>query len=210
MISTVVNKRRGRPSGPSNTRERILAAARKRFEQDGYAGTSLRSIAAQADVDHSLITYYFGSKEGLFRAVAELALSPARGFDIVSAKVAPEHLAPALLRSALSAWDRPGYRNGLARLFADALTSEAALRVLREYLHTEMVGRLTEYIGGSDAERRAATAATIFSGLFLTRYLLRLEPVASLSADDVVAQLAPALRSALTPHGPGATRASRR
>ncbi|MBE6482549.1 MAG: TetR/AcrR family transcriptional regulator [Actinomyces ruminicola] len=201
MISTVVNKRRGRPSGPSNTRERILAAARDRFEHGGYAHTSLRSIAAQADVDHSLITYYFGSKEGLFRAVAELALSPAQGFDLVAARVPPEHLAQALLRSALSAWDRPGYRDGLARLFADALTSEAALRVLREYLHTEMIGRLTEHIGGADAGRRAATAATLFSGLFLTRYLLQLEPVASLPADDVVAQLTPALRSALAPRG---------
>ncbi|MDU0348141.1 TetR family transcriptional regulator [Actinomyces sp. MRS3W] len=195
----MVNKRRGRPSGPSDRRERILHAARDRFEHDGYARASLRSIARQADVDHALITYYFGSKEGLFRAVAELALSPAQGFDIVTSKVPPEYLAEALLRATLSAWDRPDYRAGLARLFADALASPSGSRVLREYLQSEMMARLSEYIEGPDAAQRTAAAAAIIGGLFLTRYLLRLEPVTSLPADDVVAQLAPALHSALGP-----------
>ena len=40
------------------------------------------------------------------------------------------------------------------------------------------------------------------SGLFLTRHLLRLEPVASLTANEIVAQLAPALRAALGPRSP--------
>lgn len=195
----MVNKRPGRPSRPSNTRRRILEAARSRFETDGYTRTSLRSIAREADVDHALITYYFGSKEGLFRAVARLALSPAQGFDTVAARVAPEYLAEALLRAALSLWDRPEYRTGLVRLFTGALASESALRVLREYLHSEVVMHLTDHIKGPDAGRRAGAAATIISGLFLTRHLLQLEPVASLPADEIIAQLAPALRTALHP-----------
>ena len=195
----MVNKRPGRPSRPSNTRGRILEAARSRFETDGYTRTSLRSIAREADVDHALITYYFGSKEGLFRAVARLVLSSAQGFDTVAARVAPEYLAEALLRAALSLWDRPEYRTGLVRLFAGALASESALRVLREYLHSEVVTHLTDHIKGPDAGRRAGAAATIISGLFLTRHLLQLEPVASLPADEIIAQLAPALRTALHP-----------
>ena len=202
MISTVVNKRRGRPSGSSNAKGQILTAARAGFEANGYIGTSLRSIAREADVDHTLVTYYFGSKEGLFRAVAALALSPAQGFDVVAAKVAPEHLPEALLRAALTLWDRPEYRTGLTRLFADALASQSASRVLREYLQSEMVGRLTDHIEGPDAQQRAAAAATIMSGLFLTRHLLRLEPVASLAPNEIVAQLAPALRAALGPRSP--------
>lgn len=202
MISTVVNKRRGRPSGSSNAKGRILTAARAGFEANGYIGTSLRSIAREADVDHTLVTYYFGSKEGLFRAVAALALSPAQGFDVVAAKVAPEHLPEALLRAALTLWDRPEYCTGLTRLFADALASQSASRVLREYLQSEMIGRLTDHIEGPDAQQRAAAAATIMSGLFLTRHLLRLEPVASLTPNEIVAQLAPALRAALGPRSP--------
>ena len=73
----MVNKSRGRPSQPSDAKQRILTAARTRFETDGYTGTSLRSIAREADVDHALVSYYYGSKEGLFRAVTELVFTPA-------------------------------------------------------------------------------------------------------------------------------------
>mgnify|MGYP000087573624 CR=1 FL=1 len=153
-ISTVVNRRPGRPSQPSNTRARILEAARNRFEAEGYTRTSLRSIAREADVDHALVTYYFGSKEGLFRAVTRLALSPAQGFDTVAARVAPEYLAEALLRAALALWDRPEYRTGLVRLFTSALASESALRILREYLHSEVVKHLTDHIQGPNLTDR--------------------------------------------------------
>lgn len=195
----MVNRRPGRPSQPSNTRARILEAARNRFEAEGYTRTSLRSIAREADVDHALVTYYFGSKEGLFRAVTRLALSPAQGFDTVAARVAPEYLAEALLRAALALWDRPEYRTGLVRLFTSALASESALRILREYLHSEVVKHLTDHIQGPDAEQRAGAAAAIISGLFLTRHLLQLEPVASLPPEEIIAQLAPALRTTLHP-----------
>ncbi len=49
------------------TRERLLAAARDLFQKRGFAATSTRAIAAQADCNLSLIKYYFGSKEGLLR-----------------------------------------------------------------------------------------------------------------------------------------------
>ncbi|TFZ05526.1 TetR/AcrR family transcriptional regulator [Ramlibacter henchirensis] len=58
----------GRPEGESNLREKILDAAEVAFAELGYAGTTLRVVADAADVTQALISYYFGSKHGLFEA----------------------------------------------------------------------------------------------------------------------------------------------
>jgi AcrR family transcriptional regulator len=60
----------GRPEGTgSNVRETILDAAEVTFADLGYAGTTLREVAEKAKVTQALISYYFGSKYGLFEEV---------------------------------------------------------------------------------------------------------------------------------------------
>jgi AcrR family transcriptional regulator len=51
--------------------EQILTAARTSFATRGYAGTTLRDVAAAANVDRALVTYYFTSKAGLLAAAIE-------------------------------------------------------------------------------------------------------------------------------------------
>jgi TetR/AcrR family transcriptional regulator, regulator of cefoperazone and chloramphenicol sensitivity len=53
------------------TRARILEAALELFANSGFEGASTRTIAEQAGVNLPAIQYYFGSKEGLYRAVVE-------------------------------------------------------------------------------------------------------------------------------------------
>ncbi|MBO9731329.1 MAG: TetR/AcrR family transcriptional regulator [Chitinophaga sp.] len=52
-----------------STEERIKAAARIVFTQKGYQATKVRDIAAEADINLSLVNYYFRSKEKLFQFV---------------------------------------------------------------------------------------------------------------------------------------------
>ena len=52
-------------------REIILSTAMKLFGQKGFEGTSVREIASGADVNPAMISYYFGSKEKLFRDLVE-------------------------------------------------------------------------------------------------------------------------------------------
>jgi len=59
----------GRPEGESFARDKILKAAEMAFAEHGYAGTSLREIVKRAHVTQALVTYYFGSKEALFKEV---------------------------------------------------------------------------------------------------------------------------------------------
>jgi AcrR family transcriptional regulator len=62
--------RRSRQQAGS-TRERIERAALEAFAQAGFDGASTRAIAARAGVTQQLITYHFGSKLALWKAVAD-------------------------------------------------------------------------------------------------------------------------------------------
>jgi AcrR family transcriptional regulator len=53
----------------SEKQAHILDVAEKLFATRGYDGTSVRDIAEEADVNVSMISYYFGSKEKLMEAL---------------------------------------------------------------------------------------------------------------------------------------------
>lgn len=56
----------------------IIEVAERLFSQKGFAGTSVRDIAQEADVNVSMISYYFGSKEKLIEALFELRMKESR------------------------------------------------------------------------------------------------------------------------------------
>ena len=53
------------------TRRRLLDAAFDTFAEHGYAGARVQDIADRAGVNKQLITYYFGGKAGLYRALQQ-------------------------------------------------------------------------------------------------------------------------------------------
>lgn len=53
------------------SRERLLAAAADEFAAAGYAGARVSAIASRAGLNPQLISYYFGGKAGLYRALQE-------------------------------------------------------------------------------------------------------------------------------------------
>jgi AcrR family transcriptional regulator len=71
LSSTVPARKRGRPPLPldNETRERILNAARKLFEERSFTQVSVREITEAAGVGVAAINYHFGNKEGLLRAL---------------------------------------------------------------------------------------------------------------------------------------------
>ena len=62
-------RRPGRPVGRSDIRDKLLAAARERFLNTPYSKVTTREIAELAGSNLAMIHYYFGSKEGLYKAV---------------------------------------------------------------------------------------------------------------------------------------------
>jgi AcrR family transcriptional regulator len=59
----------------SQVRERILIEATGLFARQGYSGTSVREIVEAAGVTKPTLYYYFGNKEGLFKALVQVQLS---------------------------------------------------------------------------------------------------------------------------------------
>src|SRR5688572_29298121 len=68
---------RGRPRGTTRvndaeaSRADILATATKEFSEKGLSGARVDSIATRTKINKRMIYYYFGSKEGLYKAVLE-------------------------------------------------------------------------------------------------------------------------------------------
>ena len=172
---------RGRRPGSPDTRSHVLDVARRRFLTEGYQTVSLRSIAAEAGVDVALISYFFGSKRGLFAAVFALPANPP---DVLRAAL-PGDLATLperVLRALLETWDDPRRGTQLHVVLAAAIQDAELRRLLTDVLEREMIDLLAERLGGADARYRAAAFGAQLAGLVATRYLLRLEPVASISS----------------------------
>lgn len=60
--------RRQRADG-HEARERLLLAALRLFAEQGFARTSIRDIAQAAGANVAAVSYYFGDKQGLYKAV---------------------------------------------------------------------------------------------------------------------------------------------
>jgi len=50
----------------------IISVAERLFAEKGFSGTSIRDISQEADINVSMISYYFGSKEKLIEALFEV------------------------------------------------------------------------------------------------------------------------------------------
>ena len=70
-IQTAGRGRQGTQARGEDTRRRILETALDLFAAHGYEGASTRQIAEGAGVNLPAIQYYFGNKEGLYRAIIE-------------------------------------------------------------------------------------------------------------------------------------------
>lgn len=192
--------RRGRRAGKPETRAEILEVARRHFLEAGYQGVTMRGVAREAGVDQALVAYYFGSKKGLFGAALALAVNPPELMRTVLAgdlATFPERV----LGTVLSVWDDPELGQPLRMLVASAAHEPEILRLLREVVQSEMAQALADAMGGADASARAGAVAIQIAGLIVMRYWLQMEPVASMSVDDVVRYAAPGLHAAM--RGPG-------
>ena len=190
--------RTGRRPGPSTTRAALLEAARRGFAEGGYEATSIRAIAAAAGVDPAVALHFFGSKEGLFRAAVGWPFDPAPVAERLAA-VPREELGAALARTFLGFWDDPATGEVLSAILRSAATHEPSAALLRQFVGDQLFGRVAGLLEGADAPLRVNLAAAQLLGVALLRHVLRLEPIASASTEELVQWLGPALGRYLDP-----------
>jgi AcrR family transcriptional regulator len=190
-------RRRGRRPAGEDRRGDILAAAREEFGKRGFDGTTLRGIARAAGVDPRLVHHYFDGKDEVFAAAFEL---PVRPHEVIEPLLAagPDGIGEGLVRLFLSVWDTPAGRQRIVALLSAAVASEAGARMLREFLTREVFSRIVARLGTDDPELRASLAASQMMGVVVCRYVLRLQPLASADAQDLVDLVGPTLQAYLT------------
>ncbi|MCD4852482.1 TetR family transcriptional regulator [Arthrobacter sp. AK01] len=190
--------RRGRRSAGDHTRQAILAAARKLFAEHGFEGTSLRQVAREAAVDPAMVHHFFKGKDELFALCVELPADPAQVLVGVES-TDPSLRAEAIVRAVLHLWESPA-QHSLVAFVRGTIGSKAKTALLREMVNRTILSRVMAGVPGPAGEvrLRGNLVATQVMGLMLARYVVRLEPLASATQEDVVRWVAPNIQRYLT------------
>jgi AcrR family transcriptional regulator len=188
-----VSTPRGRRPGGPDTRGQILEAARESFAHKGFGGTTIRAVAAAAGVDPALVHHYFGAKDDLFLAALQIPIDPREVMPRVFAD-GVEGAGERLLRIFFSVWEDPSSRLPLIALVRASLGEEGPVNLLREGIVRMVFGPLRALLPAAEAEERASLLASQMIGLVVGRYLLRVEPLASMEAERLVSLVAPTLQ----------------
>jgi AcrR family transcriptional regulator len=188
---------RGRRPGRSGTREQILAVARSLFAERGYDRTSVRAIAAEAGVDPALVMHFFGSKQQLFVEVVELPFDPAEMLPSVLAGD-PATVGTRLATLLVSLLENPETRRRFTGVVRAAASEPAAAEMVRELLMREVWLPAAEILDVDDAELRMNLVGSQLVGLVMARYVVRVEPLASLPPEQLVEAIGPTFQRYLT------------
>jgi len=187
----------GRRAGPTRTRQSILDAARAAFAELGYDATTIRLVARSAGVDPALVHHFFSNKPGLFAAASELPVDPEA---FVTGLLAGRRstLGPRLVHAVVEVWDAPGVFEPFLALIRGAVSHDDAARLLREFVTTEILGRLAIAAAPDQPQARAALAGSQIIGLAMARKVVRIEPLASATPEWLASTVGPTIQRYLT------------
>jgi AcrR family transcriptional regulator len=186
----------GRRPGNPATRQVVLDTARRMFADAGYDKTSVRDIAAGAGVDPALIRHYFGSKAELFRATMGWPFAPAQ----IAAQVAGgdrDEMGARLARVFFEVWEQPDTRAPLLAILRGAATHEESATLVRQFIQGQVYRQMADELAGPDAELRIDLAMSQLLGIAYLRHILRVDPIASTSVEELIARVAPAVTAHL-------------
>ncbi|HEY8821373.1 MAG TPA: TetR family transcriptional regulator [Dermatophilaceae bacterium] len=182
-----------RPVGGPDTREQILTAAGELFSELGFERTTMRAVAARADVDPALIHHFFVNKEGLLAAALVLPVDPAAllaGLD-----KDPAHAGEAVVRRVLGVWEAdPQTRRHLLGLIRVGLSHEYAAGVLRDLLGRTILTALARVVADDRQSLRAALVGTQIGGLLLGRYVLGIPAVRDATPEELALAIGPVIQ----------------
>jgi len=141
-----------------------------------------------------MVMRYFGSKEDLFAAAADIDLR----FPSLKG-VRRDRLGEVLARHFISVWEGGPNDEALIFLLRTAPTHRAASERMREIFAQQVRPGIGSLLGGgADGARRAGLVVSQLLGLALCRYVLRLEPIVSQDPEQLIADIAETIQRYLT------------
>lgn len=191
-------RRPGRPPGnTSETRERILANARELFARNGIDKTSIRAIAAGAGVDSALVHHYFGTKQQLFAAAIRMPIDPTVVIAQLRETPVEElgHTLPAIL---VALWDSEMGAALVATM--RSILGGADVSLIRTFIEDIITAEIAPRVDNppGTGQLRVQFVASQILGLAIARYIVGIEPFASLPSEKIAAVIGPNLQRYLT------------
>jgi AcrR family transcriptional regulator len=184
---------------PGQSRARILDVARELFGKQGFLQTTTRSIASKAGVDASLVHYFFETKEKLFEAAVELPIAPEQLKALLEETVHEgrgKGTGERLVRFVLEhVFTSRSY--AVAAMIRAAVADPGCVPALRSLIEKTVVTGAASAIRGPDARLRAELLGAMMVGLFVVRHVVRVEPLASASPEEVAKWIGPAIDTVL-------------
>lgn len=179
----------GRPAGRDSERVKadLMKAAQEHFLKRDFKAVSLRAIAQSAGVNGAMVSYYFGSKHGLYMAMVDKLLSNlSRSFDNVS------HLSVAEFSASYSQLisENPWWPNFIVRevLFSEGETRQAVVARFGSLFAPKLLESITEEIelGNFRADLNPQLALMSLLGLTVFPFLARpmLEESLNMTLDE--------------------------
>jgi AcrR family transcriptional regulator len=189
--------RAGRRPGPNQTKDAIVAAARTQFAERGYSGTTIRSVAADADVNPALVHHYFGSKDQLFLAVLQWPLDPV---GLITGLLAsgPRSRFPRRFTAAfIAAWRDHVTGPALQALARRAIGDPDSAALMRNLVESVLLPRVARAL--DVPEINVAAAVSHLLGLMLAATVLHVVPLATATDEELVDLVSPAVSRYLNP-----------
>lgn len=162
---------------------------------------SVKAVAAAAGVTPDVVGKYYASKDKLFAAALRLPFDPANSIPTL---VAPglDGMGERLTRVTLDTLGDPETRADLIALARAGTSTGKAVGGMKSFVEQDIVDRLAGVIGVPDARLRANLITSYLLGIAINRYVIRLDPIASLSDEEVVRLVSPTVQDWLTPYKP--------
>jgi len=140
-----------------------------------------------------LVHHYFGTKEQLFLAVMEIPFVPSEiAAQIVTGLM--ETIGERAIRTFLATWGDPVKRAPVLALLRSAMTHDLAAALLRQFASRVMLARVVDGLEIPDRELRVEAAVSHLLGVAIMRYVVKIEPLASVSDDELVELVGPVIQ----------------
>ncbi|GAA5164942.1 TetR/AcrR family transcriptional regulator [Pseudonocardia eucalypti] len=173
------------------TREAILRSALVAFTRHGYDGVGVREIARAAGVTAMLVNRYFGTKEGLFAEVVEVAFAE-RTLIADDVESLTRFAAAGLVAA------EPRSVDGFL-LMLRSVANPRATEILRAAIEAHFQRPLQALLPGAGARERAALFLSVLSGVRLMQQVLGSPALATADADALERRLRPVFEALVDP-----------
>jgi len=193
-VNSISNKPSGRRPGNENTKAKIMSVAQTLFAEAGYDRVSMRQIATLAHVDAALIVHYFGTKQKLFtEAMLPLLEGPKR---LPSAMPGDRQtIGMRLATLFVGIITAPESQRLMLGVFRSASAEAQAAIMLREVVQKTIIDQIEDCMPGPHKKLQATILGSQLIGVFVARYIVKIEPIASADPDELIAYLAPRLQA---------------